>query len=433
MKNEKLQMKNKTWRKVKLGEILEITSSKRIFMSEYKKSGIPFYRGKEIIEKYNGAKEVSMPLYISKEKFSEIKHKFGAPKENDILLTSVGTLGIPYLIKRGERFYFKDGNLTWFRNYSDDTDPKFIYYWLTSRVGKNSILASSIGSSQQALTIDGLKKVEINLPRSRSDQKRIADILSAFDDKIELNNKISKNLEQTAQAIFKEWFVKFKFPGHEKVKMVDLPAEASAQASSELGKIPEGWGVKKIKDVCNQIVNGGTPRREITEYWANGTIPWVTTSELQDRVILNTNEKISKFGHKNSSTKLLPKNTIIIALYASPTLGRLGLLKIEATTNQACSALVASKRTGYGYLFYWLLSQREYLQGLAVGAAQQNINQEVIRELNIIVPDEGILGKFQEVISGVFDSLTNTARENQKLAALRDLLLPKLMSGEIRV
>jgi len=180
MKNEKLQMKNKTWRKVKLGEILEITSSKRIFMSEYKKSGIPFYRGKEIIEKYNGAKEVSMPLYISKEKFSEIKHKFGAPKENDILLTSVGTLGIPYLIKRGERFYFKDGNLTWFRNYSDDTDPKFIYYWLTSRVGKNSILASSIGSSQQALTIDGLKKVEINLPRSRSDQKRIADILSAM-------------------------------------------------------------------------------------------------------------------------------------------------------------------------------------------------------------------------------------------------------------
>jgi len=235
------------------------------------------------------------------------------------------------------------------------------------------------------------------------------------------------------RIFFPQWFVKFKFPGHEKVKMVDLPAEASAQASSELGKIPEGWGVKKIKDVCNQIVNGGTPRREITEYWANGTIPWVTTSELQDRVILNTNEKISKFGHKNSSTKLLPKNTIIIALYASPTLGRLGLLKIEATTNQACSALVASKRTGYGYLFYWLLSQREYLQGLAVGAAQQNINQEVIRELNIIVPDEGILGKFQEVISGVFDSLTNTARENQKLAALRDLLLPKLMSGEIRV
>ena len=150
---------SKTWRKVKLEDIAKITSSKRIYFSDYVKKGIPFYRSKEIIEKQD-KREISSLLYISKHKYESIKNKFGVPKKNDLLITSVGTIGVPYLVREGEKFYFKDGNLIWFRNFNK-VIPKFIYYWFLSKSGKGVINSIKIGSSQSAITIMGLKKIEI--------------------------------------------------------------------------------------------------------------------------------------------------------------------------------------------------------------------------------------------------------------------------------
>lgn len=126
-------------KKVKLKDILEITSSKRIFMSEYLDGGIPFYRSKEIIEKSKG-NSISTELFISEDKFNDIKKKFGVPVAGDILLTSVGTLGIPYLVQEEDEFYFKDGNLTWFRHFSNDIDNKFMLCWLQSKMLKTSLI-----------------------------------------------------------------------------------------------------------------------------------------------------------------------------------------------------------------------------------------------------------------------------------------------------
>ena len=185
-------MENKNeWKKVKLGEITEITSSKRIFRAEYKKSGVPFYRGKEIIQKANN-QEVSNEFYISLEKYEEIKNTYSVPLENDILITSVGTVGVPYIVKN-EKFYFKDGNINWIKKYTNDIYFKYLYYWLISPVGKNQIDSYLIGSTQKALTIEAIKKLEIKLP-SLNIQKKIAKILSDIDEKIELNNKINDNL-----------------------------------------------------------------------------------------------------------------------------------------------------------------------------------------------------------------------------------------------
>ena len=179
------------WRKVKLGEIGEITSSKRIFRAEYKKVGVPFYRGKEIIQKANN-QEVSDEFFISLEKYEEIKNKYSVPLENDILITSVGTVGIPYIVKN-EKFYFKDGNINWIRKYANNIYFKYLYYWLISPIGKNQIDSYLIGSTQKALTIEAIKKLEINLPPLNI-QKKIAKILSDIDERIELNNKINDNL-----------------------------------------------------------------------------------------------------------------------------------------------------------------------------------------------------------------------------------------------
>ena len=184
------------WKKYIVGNICSITSSKRIFANEYQSSGIPFFRGKEIIEKQKG-KNISTELYISESKYNQIKSKFGVPKEGDMLLTAVGTLGIPYIVK-DETFYFKDGNLTWFSDFKN-INSKYLYYWFLSPIAKNAIDAIAIGSTQKALTIDALSKIEISIP-SINTQNKIVSILSSLDSKIELNRRINDNLTTTYYA-----------------------------------------------------------------------------------------------------------------------------------------------------------------------------------------------------------------------------------------
>jgi len=243
----------KGWKETTLEKVVEITSSKRIFADEYKKSGIPFFRGKEISEKFSGNK-ISTELFISEEKYKDIKNNFGVPEENDILLTSVGTLGNPYLVEKGLKFYFKDGNLTWFRNYKD-IEPKFLFYWIISPQGKETLSYAKIGSTQEAYTIAKLKMLPCVIPQA-PEQRAIAAVLSSLDDKIELLREQNKTLEATAQAIFKEWFVNFNFPGATG-KMID----------SELGEIPEGWRVGKIEELTTQMNSGGTPSTKEESYY----------------------------------------------------------------------------------------------------------------------------------------------------------------------
>lgn len=145
-----------------VSDLCDVSSSKRIFMADYREEGVPFYRGKEIIEKAKG-KDVSTEIYIDNIKFNEIKEKFGIPQKGDILLTSVGTIGIPYLVKN-EEFYFKDGNLTWFKDFKLDGYNLYLYYWIKFGEGKNNIDKVTIGSTQKALTISALKGMKIVIP-----------------------------------------------------------------------------------------------------------------------------------------------------------------------------------------------------------------------------------------------------------------------------
>ena len=227
------------WKETFLGEVSTIGSSKRIFYEDYVSEGVPFYRSKEIIEKQKG-NETTLDLFITEERFVKIEKTFGSPKKDDLLLTSVGTLGIPYLVQDNERFYFKDGNLTWFRGYNG-LFPQYLYYWILSPIGKSKINEITIGSTQSALTIAGLKGIEINLP-SLPEQKAIANVLIAFDDKIKLLQQQNKTLEAIAQTIFKEWFGKY-------------------QLGDEL---PEGWRVGKINEFI-EISLGGDYGSEVYE------------------------------------------------------------------------------------------------------------------------------------------------------------------------
>lgn len=179
------------YRLFKLGELCDISSSKRIFAKEYVSSGVPFYRGKEIIQLHEG-NDVNNELFISEERFQEIAKKFGYPKPGDILLTSVGTLGIPYYVESKTPFYFKDGNLTWFRNFNN-VRGRYIYYWFFSNIAKKQIDSKCIGSTQKALTIATLKDFDIALP-SLEEQKKVISILDSLQLKISINKKINDYL-----------------------------------------------------------------------------------------------------------------------------------------------------------------------------------------------------------------------------------------------
>lgn len=190
MIESELGMIPKGWEVKELRDICEIGSSKRVFMKEYVDSGIPFYRGKEIIQKSSG-NIISTELFISQERYNEIKEKFGVPIKNDILLTSVGTLGIAYLVGN-EKFYFKDGNLTWFKNFIQDSYRYYIYQFLVSSEGKREIDSITIGSTQKALTINSLSNIRIITP-NRVLLNRFETLIVPIIDSIR-RNTIEKNV-----------------------------------------------------------------------------------------------------------------------------------------------------------------------------------------------------------------------------------------------
>jgi type I restriction enzyme S subunit len=170
-----------------------------------------------------------------------------------------------------------------------------------------------------------------------------------------------------------------------------------------------------------------------TEYWCDGTIPWFKTGELTDGPLIESEEAITELGLSNSSCKLWQTGTILIALYASPTVGRLGILEMPATANQACSALIVKPEYGNSFLFYALFFAREGLQNIAVGAAQQNVSQQVVRLHKVLIPDTKAASAFQQLVQRYYQLRVSNEKQSRLLAFIRDTLLPRLLSGRVRV
>jgi type I restriction enzyme S subunit len=268
-----------------------------------------------------------------------------------------------------------------------------------------------------------------------SEQSTIATILGTLDDKIELNRRMNETLEAIARAIFKSWFVDFD-PVRAKAEG-GQPAITSSVSRLfprrfVLG-VPEGWSYQELQTWCDSIDNGGTPKRMVSQYWDNGAIPWFKTGELKDCPLIDSEEHISEIGLRESACSLWPIGTILVALYASPTVGRLGILAVPGAANQACSALQISSAYGNHFAFHSLLSIRDELQRVAVGAAQQNISQQVLRKHRVLSPTKEIAKGFSDLVDPLWQKQTQNLRESGTLASLRDVLLPKLLSGEIRV
>ncbi len=425
------------WREIKLGDLVEVSSSKRIYAKEYVDSGIPFYRSKEIIEKSKG-NDVSTELYISKERFNELKNKFGAPSLGDILLTSVGTLGVPYIVRK-EEFYFKDGNLTWIKNFKDNCHNKFIFYWLLSPDGVYQINTRCIGSTQKALTIDTLKKFELKIPPFE-EQKAIAHILSTLDDKIEVNNQINKTLENMAQAIFKQWFVDFEFPNEDGEPYKSSGGE---MIESELGMIPKGWEVislDKIVDVKSGYSYKGTDLSESNNamvtiknfdrnggYKKDGLKEIIISDRVKKHHYIEINDVVVAHTDLTQGAEIIGNPVMVLSKGKYEKLiMSMDVVKVFSKDNDIDNAFI-----------YCLLKTdnfKQYALGYVNGTTVLHLSKKAIPQYKLPFPtDIKICKELSAILKTIMMKISLSDNENDNLNLTRDILLPKLMSGQIRV
>lgn len=295
----------------------------------------------------------------------------------------------------------------------------FLYYVFRLKSIQYAIANRAYGGANQVnVSPRDIMGIKFRIPNFAV-QNRIADILTTYDNLIENNNKRIKLLEQMAENLYKEWFVRFRFPGYEDVEFED--------------GMPKNWVKDKIRTYY-ETTSGGTPKRSNSDYFESGNIPWLKTGELNDSIILDTDEHITELGLNKSSAKWLPKNSVAMAMYAGSNVGKLGYLDTEMTCSQACCILYDKRNfSSKHYLFHYLLSIREYLQNISFGAAQQNISQDLINKVNIIMPNDEVVRLFEEKINDIYNETRILLKQNKVLIQQRDMLLPRLMSGKIEV
>lgn len=300
-----------------------------------------------------------------------------------------------------------------------DIDSKYLYYYLTQdtiinylqNIGEQSV------STYPTIKPHDIEDIFIRIPSDIEDQRRIASILSSLDRKIELNNKINADLEEMAQAIFKNWFVDFE------------PFKDGKFVDSELGMIPEGWKVGRLTDVI-KLMPGGTPKTSEPLYWDNGTIPFFSPKDVNGVYCFATEKHITEAGLNKCSSNLYPKDTIFITCRG--TVGKVCLVACDMAMNQSNYAIKAIDGYSQYYVFFLVKSVVERLIKKSNGAVFSAITSKDFDE-EILIPSQKAVEDFANVIDGFFRRIFTMGTESSRLSLLRDTLLPRLMSGELEV
>ena len=297
-------------------------------------------------------------------------------------------------------------------------NTRFAFYYLsTNEVVK--YLSNIAELSQSTFPSFSSKDIgKIDLPDiDRKAQDQIVSILSAYDNLIEVNNKRIKVLEQMAENLYKEWFVRFRFPGHE-------------TAEFENG-IPKGWAIKRLGDY-GRIETGKTPSMEVPEYHG-GDYLFIKTPEMHGNVfVIDTEEKLSKRGHSSQPKKLLPANSIMVTC-----IGTGGIVAINAEpghTNQQINSIILDNLKYLEWLFFTCKSMRTTIEMFgATGSTMTNLSKGKFEKLKVIEPSTALIEEFHKITESMLKEIEKLMRANQKLACQRDLLLPRLMSGKLEV
>ncbi len=386
------QIKN-GWKVVKLGEIAT------------------FNYGKSLPERNRIAGD--FPVYASAGKVGT--HSSFLTKAPAIVVGRKGNVGATYFVK--ENFYTID--TAYFIEENKNYNLKYLYYQL----GILHLKELNTDSAVPGLNREVVYAQLINLPPLAT-QEKIAGVLGAYDDLIENNDKRIKVLEAMAQKLYTEWFVNFKFPGYQKVKMVD-------SGHPDFGMIPEGWEVKSISEI-GKVITGKTPSTANRNFF-DGNILFIKTPDIHGNIfIINSDQTLSDLGVDSQKTKTLPEKTVFVSCIG--TLGSVAITSKPSQTNQQINAVILNNPQDYIFLYFFLTSSKKQLINLGSnGATMGNVNKDKFEKIELLVPSRKCLADYNQSVIPYFDKILNLQKQNQNLKKSRDFLIPQLVGGRVEI
>lgn len=397
-----------------INDICDVGSSKRIYLSEYQARGIPFYRGKEIIKK-DSNRDISNELFISHERYNEIKEKFGVPVEGDILMTAVGTIGVSWYVNESN-FYFKDGNLIWLKNFKKDkVNSKYLYYIFKSKMFSEIIRNISIGSTQKAITIEQVKKIQLNFPKIDI-QNRIVNILDGINDKIRINNEINNNLYEFNNKLFEE-----------KILNNAEKDDWEEYLLSDISKMINGYSYKGNELVEQSNIGMAT----IKNFERTGGFKLDGFKDIVPQKC-KIDHYVKPFEVLVACTDLTQNADII---------GNAIMLLNNADYDEIIMSMDLVKLIPItdivnNYMLYAIVNSRDF-KNFALryksGTTVLHLNKNCFKEYTIMLPNYNTIKDLSKVFEDNYKKISQIVNENRKLVQLRDTLLPKLMNGEINL
>jgi type I restriction enzyme S subunit len=302
---------------------------------------------------------------------------------------------------------------------SREAHPKFYAYCFRTPLIRKGLTAYGGGTNISNLNQDILNSLEVPFPPLAT-QRRIAGILSAYDELIDNNHRRIGILESIARDLYREWFVNFRFPGHEKIRRVDSP----------VGAIPKHWQRLAFTEIAD-VLSGGTPKTDVVEYW-NGEIPFFTPSDVSEYFYVQETEKhVTELGLSACASELYPPDTVFIT--ARGTVGKVALPSVPMAMNQSCYALRGKMSIPQRFLFLMTLQQVDYLKTNTGGATFSTIVVDTFRRMPVVKPTQKIIVQFATQTDAIFEQVNTLQRQIQNLRRTRNLLLPRLLSGQIAV
>ena len=368
----------------------------------------------------DGSLDLSKVYYISERDY--VKHFLGEgkaltlPRENDLVFSIIGTIGEPYLVRESDRFGISS-SVAIIRPNRDFIDPTFLLHWFKGPVFQSALFGIKGGVAQGYVSLEMIRSLPVpTLPLQV--QQRIAGILSAYDELIENNQRRICILEDMARSLYREWFVHFRYPGHESVPLIDSP----------LGQIPQGWEMIPFTEIAN-VLSGGTPKTDIADYW-NGEIPFFTPRDAPDSFyVQDTDKHVTELGLTKCASQLYLPDTVFIT--ARGTVGKVALPSVPMAMNQSCYALRGKAGISQRFLFLMTLQQLDYLKTNTGGATFDTIVVDTFRRMQVVKPRLDLITQFTSRINAVFEQVNTLERQTSNLRSTRDLLLPRLLSGQV--
>ena len=408
----------------------------RMKADTYVESGVPVIRGNNISDTRALVGEF---VFVSDETADELRAC--NVYAGDLVFPHRGAIGqVAIVPSDGVERYMLSTSLMKLTCDKRRIDPRYVFYFFRSETGRHALLrnASTVGTPGIGQPLASLRSISLPIP-PLSEQRAIARILGALDDKIELNRRMNETLDMMARALFKSWFVDFdpvcakmegRDPGLTQTLFNVFPARL---VDSELGEIPVGWHVKAVGEVAD-IVGGSTPSTTQPMYWNDGRHAWATPRDLSNLgvpVLLDTERRITDAGLAQISSRLLPAGTVLLSSRAP--IGYLAITEVPVAINQGFIAMLPRNGVSNLFLLYWAQATQDEIVSRANGSTFLEISKSNFKPIPVVAPPVTVMNGFDSIARPLYRKIVSNQRESLSLAALRDALVPKLVSGELRI